>query len=90
MGTAFDTYPADPSSGIGSYVDPTDTVTDGDLVALSLLGIRVTGYESLHITQHRAQEIGILLRRIPAHARIDDGASAALLAHLKRLRGVTA
>jgi hypothetical protein len=49
------------------------------LVALSLLGIRVTGYEALTITQYRVQEIGGLLGGIPADARIEEDASAVLL-----------
>jgi len=55
-------------------------VTGSDLVALSLLGIRVTGYEALIITQYRAQEIENLLGSIPAHACIDEEASTARLA----------
>jgi hypothetical protein len=54
-------------------------VTDSDLIALSMLGIRVTGYEALIITRYRSQEIENLLGRIPAPARIDDEASGALL-----------
>ena len=54
-------------------------VTDSDLIALSMLGIRVTGYEALIITRYRSQEIENLLGSIPAQARIDDEASGALL-----------
>ncbi len=78
-GAAFDTYPVGPASAIGSRGDTANTVTDSDLVALSMLGIRITGHEALVITQHQAQEIGNLLRRISADARIDDEESAALL-----------
>jgi Family of unknown function (DUF6308) len=58
----------------------TGVVTGSDLVSLSLLGIRVTGYEALIITQYRTQEIENLLDSIPACACIDQEASAALLA----------
>jgi len=76
----FDTYPADPASGITVSGETANVITGSDLVTLSLLGIRVTGYEALIITQYRAQEIGNLLGSIPAHASIDDETSAALLA----------
>jgi len=78
-GAAFDTYPVRPAAVIGSRGDTGNTITDSDLVALSLLGIRVTGYEALVIRQHQAREIGNLLRSIPADARIDDEGSDALL-----------
>lgn len=79
-GAVFDTYPADPASGSAAPADTANVVTSSDLVALSLLGIRVTGYEALIITQYRTQEIENLLDSIPAHACIDEEASAALLA----------
>ena len=80
-GAVFDTYPADPASGIAapSDTESSNVVTDSDLIALSMLGIRVTGYEALIITRYRTQEIENLLRSIPAPARIDDEASGALL-----------
>jgi hypothetical protein len=78
-GAVFDSYPADPLSGDAVSCDTANVVTGSDLVALSLLGIRVTGYEALIITQYRAQEIGDLLGSIPADARIEEEASAALL-----------
>lgn len=53
-------------------------VTGSDLVTLSLLGIRVTGYKALIIAQYRTQEIGNLPGSIPAHTCIDEQASAAL------------
>ena len=71
-GAVFDTYPADPASGIAGPVGTTSVITDSNLVALSLLGIHVTGYEALIITQYRSKEIKRLLGSISAHARIDD------------------
>ena len=58
-----------------------DQITDSDLVALSMLGIRVTGYEALIITQDRRKQIEGLLAGIPADAHIEEEeASAGLLA----------
>lgn len=57
---------------------PPDQITDSDLVALSMLGIRVTGYEALIITQDRQTEIEGLLAGIPADAHIEEEASAGL------------
>jgi hypothetical protein len=51
-------------------------VTDSDLTALSLRGIRVTGYEALIITRCQTQEIENLLASVPAQARIDGEAAA--------------
>jgi hypothetical protein len=79
-GAMFDTYPADPASGIAAPPGPPDKITDSDLVALSLLGIRVTGYEALIITRDRQKEIEALLADIPADAHIEGEASERLLA----------
>jgi hypothetical protein len=79
-GAVFDTYPADPASGITAQPGPPDHITDSDLVALSMLGIRVTGYVALIITQDRHEEIEALLAGIPADAHIEEEASAGLLA----------
>ena len=64
-GAMFDTYPADPASGITAPPSPPDEITDSDLITLSMLGIRVTGYEALIITQDRRKEIETLLASIP-------------------------
>jgi Family of unknown function (DUF6308) len=79
-GAMFDTYPADPASGIAASSGPADKITDSDLVALSLLGIRVTGYQALIITQDRQKEIAALLAGIPPDAHIEGEASETLLA----------
>jgi hypothetical protein len=79
-GAMFDTYPAGPASSITAPPGMTDEITDSDLVALSMLGIRVTGYEALIITQDRNNEIAALLASIPADALIEEDASAELLA----------
>lgn len=79
-GAAFDTYPADPASGAGASCDVANLITDSDLIALSLLGIRVTGYEALAIRMALAREIEGLLSHIPAHARIEEEGSITLLA----------
>ena len=79
-GAGFDTYPTDPASGIAVPGDTANVVTDSGLVALSLLGIRVTGYEALIITHYRTQEIEKLRGSIPAHVRIGEEANATLLA----------
>lgn len=65
-GAAFDMYP-DPL-----LPSPPDVITDSDLVAITLLGIRLTGHHALAITRDRAGEIRRLLGSIPAHARIED------------------
>jgi Family of unknown function (DUF6308) len=78
-GAMFDTYPADPASGITTPC-AADEITDSDLVALSMLGVRVTGYEALLIMQDQRKEIEDLLATIPADAHIDEDTSAALLA----------
>jgi hypothetical protein len=54
-------------------------ITDSDLIALTMLGIRVTGHEALAITRDRAGEIRRLLGSIPAHARIEDDHADRLL-----------
>lgn len=79
-GAMFDTYPADPASGITAPPSPPDEITDSDLIALSMLGIRVTGYEALIITQDRRKEIETLLASIPPDAHIEQEASGRLLA----------
>lgn len=57
-----------------------NAITDSDLVALSLLGIRVTGYQALTITGPLAGKIGDLLAQIPPQARIECENAEALLA----------
>jgi Family of unknown function (DUF6308) len=79
-GAMFDTYPADLVSGIATQPGTADEITDSDLVALSMLGIRVTGYEALIIMQDRHKEIEALLASIPAEAHIEEDASTGLLA----------
>lgn len=78
-GALFDTYPADPASGVTAQPDAPNEITDSDLVALSMLGIRVTGYETLIMLGWREQ-IRVLLADIPPEARIEQDASARLLA----------
>ncbi|MBS2965648.1 hypothetical protein KGA66_21535 [Actinocrinis puniceicyclus] len=70
-GTAFDTYPAPAGTE--------NQITDSDLVAIAMLGIRVTGHEALWITRYHAADIQQLLTRIPAQARIDGQTSGDLL-----------
>jgi hypothetical protein len=79
-GAVFDTYPADPASGTTGPPGAPGEITDSDLVALSMLGIRVTGYEALIIMQDRRKGIEALLADIPADAHIEEEASAGLLA----------
>lgn len=79
-GALFDTYPADPASGVITPPGATDEITDSDLVALGMLGIRVTGYEAVIIWQNLHNEIEALLADIPADADIEDEASTGLLA----------
>jgi len=61
----FDAYPADPAVAEPGPADAADVVTDSDLIALSMLGIRVTGHEALAITRYHGQDICELMRRIP-------------------------
>ena len=84
-GAASDTYPyaaasKPPSPGNAATGAAVNAVTDTDLVALSLLGIRVTGYQALSITGPLAGKIGNLLGKIPPQARIEDNAAGAFLA----------
>jgi hypothetical protein len=79
-GAVFDTYPTDPACGARDVADTANQVNDSDLVALSLLGIHVTGYAALAITQYHAPRIRELLSAIPADARIETKDSEALLA----------
>jgi hypothetical protein len=79
-GAVFDTYPAAPASGLIAPIGTADQITDSDLVALSMLGIRITGYEALIIMQDRRNDIEALLADIPPDAHIEEDASAALLA----------
>lgn len=79
-GAMFDTYPADPAAAEPGPADAADVVTDSDLIALSMLGIRVTGHEALAITRYHSQDIRELLGRIPADACIRSSTTVALLA----------
>ena len=79
-GAAFDTYPALPAAGPSTESGAPDAVTDSDLIALTLLSIRVTGHEALIITHYRAKEIHHLLARIPRQTRIEDDGADRLLA----------
>jgi hypothetical protein len=84
-GAAFDTYPhataaEPPGTRRASMAAPANAITDTDLVALSLLGIRVTGYQALSITGPLAGTIGDLLACIPSEARIEDDDADLLLA----------
>ncbi|HET9896339.1 MAG TPA: DUF6308 family protein [Streptosporangiaceae bacterium] len=79
-GAMFDVYPADAASGNVTPPGATSSITDSDLIALSMLGIRVTGYEALIITHDRHQEIQSLLADVPPDVGIEDEASARLLA----------
>jgi hypothetical protein len=79
-GAVFDTYPAAPASGLIAPIGTAHQITDSDLVALSMLGIRITGYEALIIMQDRRKDIEALLAEIPPEAHIEEDASAALLA----------
>lgn len=78
-GAMFDTYPASLPSGSTASPGTADVITDSDLVALSMLGIRITGYEALIIMQDKRQKITTLLAAIPASSLIGDDASAGLL-----------
>jgi hypothetical protein len=78
-GATFDTYPADPAVAPTAPVGAANEITDSDLVALSMLGIRVTGYEALIIMHDRRENIAALLQDIPVNARIEEDASAGLL-----------
>lgn len=78
-GALFDTYPSDPVTAVAEPADTANVVTDSDLIALSMLGIRVTGQEALTITHYRAKEIRELLGSIPVDCCIISNASAALL-----------
>jgi hypothetical protein len=79
-GAMFDTYPADRAPGASAPPGTAHDITDTDLVAVSMLGIRVTGYETLIIMQDRRELIRTLLAGIPADALIEEDASAGLLA----------
>ncbi len=61
-----------PGTRDGEIASAVNAVTDSDLVALSLLSIRVTGYQALSITGPLAGRIGDLLTQIPPQARIQD------------------
>src|SRR5580698_7182261 len=56
-GAMFDTYPADRAPGASAPTGTADEITDTDLVAVSMLGIRVTGYEALIIRQDQREQI---------------------------------
>ncbi len=84
-GAAFDTYARGPVSGqpgtrATEIAPAVHAVTDSDLVALSLLSTRITGYQVLSITGPLADRIGDLLAQIPPQARIQDEDSDLLLA----------
>jgi hypothetical protein len=87
-GAAFDTYPycasaagsEQPAAPPAETPGAVDAVTDSDVVALSLLGIRVTGYQALSITGPLAATIHDLLAQIRPQARIEDEDAGKLLA----------
>ena len=84
-GAAFDTYghasaPGQPGTRAEGIAAPVNTITDSDLVALSMLGRRVTGYQALSITGPLGGTIGELLAQIPPQARIEGENAEALLA----------
>lgn len=84
-GAAFDTYARGPVSGqpgtrATEIAPAVHAVTDSDVVALSLLSTRITGYQALSITGPLADRIGDLLAQIPPQARIQDEDSDLLLA----------
>lgn len=84
-GAAFDTYPGAAASGQPRACRAenrvaVNAVTDSDLVALSLLSIRVTGYQALIVTGRLAGRIHDLLAQIPPDARIEDEDAGKLLA----------
>jgi hypothetical protein len=78
-GAMFDTYPAEPATAAASQPAAANAITDSDIVALSMLGIRATGYEALIITRYTTREIEALLAKIRADALIDEDESAGLL-----------
>jgi Family of unknown function (DUF6308) len=69
-GAAFDFRPED---------DDPNAITSSDLIALTMLGIRVTGHEALSLMRYQAAEIRRLLSDIPADSTIEDEASSRLL-----------
>jgi hypothetical protein len=84
-GAAFDTYARatgsqQPCTGHAELPAAVNAVTDSDLIALSLLGIRVTGYQALSITGRLAGKIGDRLAQIPPQARIESEDASVLLA----------
>jgi hypothetical protein len=87
-GAAFNTYPyypyaagsEQPAIAPAGTPGAVDVVTDSDLVALSLLGIRVTGYQALTVTGLLAAKIHDLLVQIRPQARIEDEDAGKLLA----------
>ena len=84
-GAAFDTYAHAAASGhpgttAAEIPVAMNAVTDSDLIAVSLLGIRATGYQALSITGRLAGMIYDLLAQIPPQARIEDEDAGKLLA----------
>jgi hypothetical protein len=57
-----------------------NAITDSDLVALSMLRIRIPGYHALSFTGRLARKICDLLGHIPPKARIEDQDTNLLLA----------
>ena len=84
-GAAFDTYACaavsrQPCAGHAELAAVVNAVTDSDLIALSLLGIRVTGYQALSITVRLPGKVSGLLAEIPPQARIEGEDASVLLA----------
>lgn len=78
-GAMFDTYPADLAATAADLPATANVITDSDIVALSMLGIRATGYEALIITRDKSSEIETLLAELPPGALIEEDESAGLL-----------
>jgi hypothetical protein len=78
-GAMFDTYPSEPATAATGPHAAANVITDSDIVALSMLGIRATGYEALIITRDKSREIEALLAEIEPSALINEGDSAGLL-----------
>lgn len=71
-GAAFDCYAPQQSAP--------NKITNDDLVALAMLGIRVTGHEALWLTRYHSEQITKLLTVIPLGSRIEAATSRELLA----------
>jgi len=66
--------------GGGDRPDVACRFTEADLLAVSMLSVRIDGYHALHVLEYRADELNSLLAEIPADIALADPGAGDLVA----------